>query len=303
MEKHVFGDAPNRARNEILDMAEDVFDDEFDSAEELAVDMFKYTMELSNRLTVNMERLPLAHRNKQMESVEDFIAQIIDAVDPVVYSLVSGNHNRDSAGGDEAYDLKDKVEKLDEDAYNGAKTVHVFDAGGDKHGGYGTIVREFSGTRVTYQHKMKGGKHEHRRKADQVLTGNTGSDEVHVNHHHTPFGWFTTGTAGTESAAFKGPDPYSTVNGFGAPVYGGIIKFSNEPPEDHPGSDMIYHAWHHVYDETLENGDFEGDELDDFHTTLADKMAERYSDMLGMDVNELREELTEHVHRTNADNA
>lgn len=295
MEKHVFGDLPNVMRDQIVDEAEDVFENDYDSGEELAVDLFKYTMDMANAMTTNMERTPYANRNKQLDAVENSLEQVIDAIEPVVYSLVSGNHNRDSAGGDEAHDLKRVIKMHDRDAEEG-DNMFIFDSGGDMHGGYGTIVRD-SGNRVTYRHKMKGGKHEHRNKAQQILEANWGSDEVLVNHGHTPFGWFTSGTAGTETAAQKGPDAYSSTRGFGNPVYGGVIKYSNEAPEDHPANDMIYHAWHHVYDDTLENGEFDGDALDEVHEQLADDLSDSFHDILDMSEDELHDDLMDHVHR------
>lgn len=272
--KQVMGDLPNVLRDNLAETAGELDYDEYDSPMDYMEDVIDYGLdEMAAEMTKNMEMLPYANESKQYDAAKKLINDAVAALKPGLVSLVTGNHPRNDSGGDEAEQLKHMVD-MDDDQ------VHVFDAaGGTKHGGFGTRIDEETGKAITYQHRPpKGGKHLAKNIPRGIIEGNMEGDEFVFNHFHTPIAGVFMGKSWMVNPAEKGGDAYATVNGFGAPVYGTLIQYSNNAPEDSAASRLNWHAFHHVNDDTLEEA-HTGDALDEAHEQLKEGFQEAMEDI------------------------
>lgn len=264
MTKQVMGDLPNVLRDSLAEQASELDYDEYDSPMDYMEDVIDYGFdEMAAEMTKNMEQLPYGNESKQYDAAKQLIDDAVAELKPELVALVTGNHPRNDSGGDEAQDTARWVDMDDEN-------LRVADAaGGTKHGGFGSWVDETTGRVITYQHKPpKGGKHLAKNIPRGIKEANLEGDEFVFNHFHTPIAGVFMGKSWMVNPAEKGGDAYATVSGYGSPVYGALIQYSNNAEPESEASDLTWYAFHHVNDDTLEQEEHTGDALDDAHEQI-----------------------------------
>ena len=274
-EQEIYSNPLTDIREEGAEILKEVMKGDQINKEEV-VDAFE---ELTEKFTESLEGTSMPNLDKQYDTAEYYISELLKGTDVSKVINISGNHPRSNKGTDEAKRLETIIRKHD-------REVDILNStsSGSSHGGQGGIQddkviingeKKSTGRSVGYYHKIPGGRHSSVRTKRKMLRSGYNFDEFFAGHIHKPRASFTTGMEETIFPPQQSPGPYGEKLPVKHPVYGTIVKYSNAAPENHPSNEIRWAGWHFINDDTLEREEYKGDKLDEEIEELKEKIKER----------------------------